>query len=156
MRVGHGFDAHRLGTGLRLVLGGVEIEHDHGLIAHSDGDVLIHALCDAILGAASMGDIGQHFPDSSDDFKGIDSRILLRQVVYMIRYGDRSILNADMTIIAQAPKLAPYLDEMRANIAEDMLIPETQVNIKATTTEGMGYAGRGEGIAAHAVVLLSG
>jgi 2-C-methyl-D-erythritol 2,4-cyclodiphosphate synthase len=156
MRVGHGFDAHRLGPGLRLVLGGVEIEHDHGLIAHSDGDVLIHALCDAILGAASMGDIGQHFPDSSDDFKGIDSRILLRQVVYMIRYGDRSILNADMTIIAQAPKLAPYLDEMRANIAEDMLIPETQVNIKATTTEGMGYTGRGEGIAAHAVVLLSG
>jgi 2-C-methyl-D-erythritol 2,4-cyclodiphosphate synthase len=156
MRVGHGFDAHRLGPGLRLVLGGVEIEHDHGLVAHSDGDVLIHALCDAILGAASMGDIGQHFPDSSDDFKGIDSRILLRQVVYMIRYGDRSILNADMTIIAQAPKLAPYLDEMRANIAEDMLIPETQVNIKATTTEGMGYTGRGEGIAAHAVVLLSG
>jgi 2-C-methyl-D-erythritol 2,4-cyclodiphosphate synthase len=156
MRVGHGFDAHRLGSGLRLVLGGVEIEHDHGLIAHSDGDVMIHALCDAILGAASMGDIGQHFPDSSDDFKGIDSRILLRQVVYMIRSGDRSILNADMTIIAQAPKLAPYLDEMRANIAEDMLIPETQVNIKATTTEGMGYAGRGEGIAAHAVVLLSG
>ncbi len=156
MRVGHGFDAHRLGSGLKLVLGGVEIEHDHGLIAHSDGDVLIHALCDALLGAASMGDIGRHFPDTSDDFKDIDSRILLRQVVYMIRDSDRSILNADMTIIAQAPKLAPYLDEMRANLAEDMLIPETQVNIKATTTEGMGYAGRGEGIAAHVVVLLSG
>ena len=156
MRVGHGFDAHRLKSGLRLVLGGVEIEHDHGLIAHSDGDVLVHALCDAILGAASLGDIGRHFPDSSDDFKDIDSRILLRQVVYMIREGDRSILNADMTIIAQAPKLVPYLDEMRENMAADLLIPETQVNIKATTTEGMGYAGRGEGIAAHAVVLLSG
>lgn len=156
MRVGHGFDAHRLGPGLRLVLGGVEIEHDHGLIAHSDGDVLIHALCDAILGAASLGDIGQHFPDTNDDFKNIDSRILLRQVAYMIRDIDRSILNADMTIIAQAPKLAPYLDEMRANIAKDMLIPETQVNIKATTSEGMGYTGRAEGIAAHAVVLLSG
>ncbi len=156
MRVGHGFDAHRLGPGLRLVLGGVEIEHDHGMIAHSDGDVLIHALCDAILGAASLGDIGRHFPDSSDDFKDIDSRILLRQVAYMVRDSDRSILNADMTIIAQAPKLAPYLDEMRANISQDILIPESQINIKATTTEGMGFTGRGEGIAAHAVVLLSG
>ncbi len=156
MRVGHGFDAHRLGPGLRLVLGGVEIDHDQGLIAHSDGDVLIHALCDAILGAASLGDIGRHFPDSSDDFKDIDSRILLRQVAYMIRDSERSILNADMTIIAQAPRLAPYLDEMRANIAQDILIRENQINIKATTTEGMGYTGRGEGIAAHAVVLLSG
>ncbi len=156
MRVGHGFDAHRLGPGLRLVLGGVEIEHDQGLIAHSDGDVLIHALCDAILGAASLGDIGRHFPDSSGEFKDVDSRILLRQVAYMIRDSERSILNADMTIIAQAPKLAPYLDEMRANIAQDILIRENQINIKATTTEGMGYTGRGEGIAAHAVVLLSG
>lgn len=156
MRVGQGFDAHRLGPGLRLVLGGVEIEHDHGLIAHSDGDVLIHALCDAILGAASLGDIGRHFPDTSDDFKDVDSRILLRQVVYMVRQSDRSILNADMTIIAQAPRLAPYLDEMRANIAQDLLIPASQVNIKATTTEGMGFTGRGEGIAAQAVVLISG
>ncbi len=156
MRIGQGFDAHRLGPGLRLVLGGVEIEHDHGLIAHSDGDVLIHALCDAILGAASLGDIGKHFPDSSDDFKDIDSRILLRQVAFMIREGERSILNADMTIIAQAPKLAPYLDEMKANISKDIFVPESQINIKATTTEGMGYTGRGEGIAAHAVVLLSG
>jgi len=156
MRVGHGFDAHRLGLGLRLVLGGVEIEHDHGLIAHSDGDVLIHALCDAILGAAAMGDIGKHFPDTSYDFKGIDSRILLRQVVHMIHNVKSSILNADMTIIAQAPKLAPHIDSMRVNIAEDLRVPESQINIKATTTEGMGYAGRGEGIAAHAVVLLSG
>jgi 2-C-methyl-D-erythritol 2,4-cyclodiphosphate synthase len=155
MRIGHGFDAHRLGPGLRLVLGGVEIEHDHGLIAHSDGDVLIHALCDAILGAAAMGDIGKHFPDSSDDFKDVDSRILLRQVVSMIKESGYSVQNADMTIIAQAPKLAPHLDSMRSNLSEDLLISETQINIKATTSEGMGYTGRGEGIAAHAVVLLS-
>jgi len=156
MRIGHGFDAHRLGPGLRLVLGGVDIQHDHGLIAHSDGDVLIHALCDAILGAAALGDIGRHFPDSSDEFKDIDSRILLRQVVHIISDSDRFILNADMTIIAQAPKLATYLDEMRANIAQDLLVADDQINIKATTTEGMGYTGNGEGIAAHAVVLLSG
>ncbi len=156
MRIGHGFDAHRLGPGLRLVLGGVEIEHDHGLIAHSDGDVLIHALCDAILGACSLGDIGRHFPDSSDEFKDIDSRILLRQVAKMISDSERSILNADMTIIAQTPRLAPHLDEMRANIAQDLLVAAGQINIKATTTEGMGYTGQGEGIAAHAVVLLSG
>ncbi len=156
MRVGHGYDAHRLGLGLRLVLGGVEIEHDRGLVAHSDGDVLIHALCDAILGAAAMGDIGKHFPDTSYDLKGIDSRILLRKVIQMIHGKKYSILNADMTIIAQAPKLAPHIDSMRSNIAEDLRVTESQINIKATTTEGMGYAGRGEGIAAHAVVLLSG
>lgn len=155
MRIGHGFDAHRLGPGLRLVLGGVEIEHDHGLVAHSDGDVLIHALCDAILGAAAKGDIGKHFPDSSDEFKDVDSRILLRQVVSMIKDSGYSMLNADMTIIAQAPKLAPHLDQMKVNLAKDLLVAESQINIKATTTEGMGYAGRGEGIAAHAVVLLS-
>lgn len=156
MRIGHGFDAHRLGPGLRLVLGGVEIEHDHGLVAHSDGDVLIHALCDAILGAASLGDIGRHFPDTSKDLKGVDSRILLRQVVHMVRDKDLSVVNVDTTIIAQAPKLAPHIDSMRANIAKDLQVAESQVNIKATTTEGMGYAGRGEGIASHAVVLLSG
>jgi 2-C-methyl-D-erythritol 2,4-cyclodiphosphate synthase len=154
MRIGHGFDAHRLGPGLRLVIGGVEIEHDHGLIAHSDGDVLIHALCDAILGAASMGDIGKHFPDSSDEFKDVDSRILLRQVVSMVKESGWSILNADMTVIAQAPKLAPHLDLMKANLSEDLHVAENQLNIKATTSEGMGYTGRGEGIAAHAVVLL--
>lgn len=155
MRIGHGFDAHRLGPGLRLILGGVEIEHDHGLIAHSDGDVLIHALCDAILGAAAMGDIGKHFPDSSDEFRGVDSRILLRQVVSMIKESGHSIQNADMTIIAQAPKLAPHLDYMQSNLSEDLLVADNRINIKATTTEGMGYTGRGEGIAAHAVVLLS-
>jgi 2-C-methyl-D-erythritol 2,4-cyclodiphosphate synthase len=156
MRIGHGFDAHRLGLGLRLVLGGVEIEHDHGLIAHSDGDVLIHALCDAILGAAAMGDIGKHFPDTSYDFKGIDSRILLRQVQHMIHNAGYSIFNVDMTIIAQAPKLAPHIDQMQENLAGDLQIQPGDINIKATTTEGMGYAGRGEGIAAHAVVLLGG
>jgi 2-C-methyl-D-erythritol 2,4-cyclodiphosphate synthase len=155
MRIGHGFDAHRLGPGLRLVLGGVEIEHDHGLIAHSDGDVLIHALCDAILGAAAMGDIGKHFPDSSDDFKDVDSRILLRQVVSMIKDRGHSVHNIDMTIIAQAPRLAPHLAQMKTNLSEDLQVAENQINIKATTSEGMGYAGRGEGIAAHAVVLLS-
>ncbi|MCP4125663.1 MAG: 2-C-methyl-D-erythritol 2,4-cyclodiphosphate synthase [Gammaproteobacteria bacterium] len=156
MRIGHGFDAHRLGPGLRLVLGGVAIEHDQGLIAHSDGDVLLHALCDAILGAAALGDIGRHFPDSSADLKGIDSRILLRQVMHMVREKGLSVVNADSTIIAQTPKLAPHIDRMRANIAEDLQLAESQVNIKATTTEGMGYAGRGEGIASHAVVLLGG
>ncbi len=155
MRIGHGFDAHRLGPGLRLILGGVELEHDHGLIAHSDGDVLVHALCDAILGAAAMGDIGKHFPDSSDEFKGVDSRILLRQVVSMIKESGYSVQNADMTIIAQAPKLAPYLEQMISNLSEDLLVADNRINIKATTTEGMGYTGRGEGIAAHAVVLLS-
>ncbi len=156
MRIGHGFDAHRLGTGLRLVLGGVEIEYDQGLIAHSDGDVLLHALCDAILGAAALGDIGKHFPDSSADLKGVDSRILLRQVVQMVGERGLSVVNADTTIIAQAPKLAPHIDGMRRKIAQDLQIEESRVNIKATTTEGMGYAGRGEGIAAHAVVLLDG
>ena len=155
MRIGQGFDAHRFGPGLRLVLGGVEIEHDQGLIAHSDGDVLIHALCDAILGAAALGDIGRHFPDSSPDFKGIDSRILLRQTVHLVRQRGYSIVNADMTIIAQAPKLAPHLSEMKVNIAQDLIIQANQVNIKATTTEGMGFTGRGEGIAAQAVVLIS-
>ncbi len=156
MRIGHGFDAHRLGPGLRLILGGVEIEHDQGLIAHSDGDVLLHALCDAILGAAAMGDIGRHFPDSNPELEGVDSRILLRQVLHLARQAGWSVLNADMTIIAQAPRLAPHIDGMRIKIAQDLQIEAGQVNIKATTTEGMGYAGRGEGITAHAVVLLGG
>ncbi len=156
MRIGHGFDAHRLGPGLRLILGGVEIEHDQGLIAHSDGDVLLHALCDAILGAAAMGDIGRHFPDSNPELEGVDSRILLRQVLHLARQAGWSVLNADMTIIAQAPRLAPHIDGMRRKIAQDLQIEAGQVNIKATTTEGMGYAGRGEGITAHAVVLLGG
>ncbi len=154
MRIGHGFDAHRFAVGESLVLGGVSIAHSHGLAAHSDGDVLIHALCDALLGAAGLGDIGRHFPDTSDQFAGIDSRILLRRV--MDRLDDMGLvaLNVDVTVIAQAPKLMPYIDSMCGVLAEDLKLPITAVNIKATTTEGMGYIGREEGIAVHAVTLV--
>ena len=153
-RIGHGYDAHRFAPGAKLVLGGVAIEFDRGLAAHSDGDVLVHALCDALLGAAGLGDIGRHFPDSSPELAGIDSRILLRRVIDLL--GDRGfgVVNADATIIAQAPRLAPHLDRMRAHLASDLGIEIGEVNIKATTTEGMGFAGRGEGIAAHAVALV--
>jgi len=154
MRIGQGFDAHRFKPGGRLVLGGVEIPHDQGLEAHSDGDVLIHALCDAILGALALGDIGQHFPDSDDDFKGIDSRILLRKVMELIAEYQHSISNADITIIAQQPKLAPHIDAMRDILADDLQTDKANVSIKATTTEGMGFTGRGEGIAAMVVVLI--
>ena len=154
MRIGHGFDAHRFAPGRRLVLGGVEIPHDKGLMAHSDGDVLIHALCDALLGAAGQGDIGRHFPDNSAEFKDIDSRILLRRVLELLHGLDLCVHNVDATIVAQAPKLAPHIPDMRARIASDLQIPESSVNVKATTTEGMGFAGRGEGIASYAVVLL--
>jgi 2-C-methyl-D-erythritol 2,4-cyclodiphosphate synthase len=135
-------------------LGGETIEHDRGLAAHSDGDVLLHALCDALLGAAGEGDIGQHFPDSSDEYAGIDSRILLRRVVQLIRERGFSVQNADLTLIAQAPRLASYLPAMQNNLAEDLQIDAARINIKATTTEGMGFTGRSEGIAAQAVVLL--
>lgn len=155
MRIGQGFDAHRFKPGGRLVLGGVEIPHDQGLEAHSDGDVLIHALCDAILGALALGDIGQHFPDSDDDFKGIDSRRLLRQVMTLIGERDYRIQNADLTLIAQQPKLAPYIQAMRELLATDLQTDIDNLSIKATTTEGMGFTGRGEGIAAMASVLLA-
>ncbi|MFP3873842.1 MAG: 2-C-methyl-D-erythritol 2,4-cyclodiphosphate synthase [Thiohalophilus sp.] len=154
MRIGQGFDAHRFKPGGRLVLGGVEIPYDQGLEAHSDGDVLIHALCDAILGALALGDIGQHFPDSNDDFKGIDSRLLLRKVMTLIGERDYRIRNADITIIAQQPKLAPHIDAMRDILADDLQTDKHNLSIKATTTEQMGFTGRGEGIAAMAVVLL--
>lgn len=154
MLIGQGYDAHRFASGRRLVLGGVEIEHDQGLAAHSDGDVLVHALCDALLGAAGLGDIGRHFPDSSDEFKDIDSRILLRRVVKQLHSAEMRIHNVDCTIVAQAPKLAPHIPLMCERLADDMHIGEARINIKATTTEGMGFAGRGEGIAAYAVVLL--
>ncbi len=156
MRIGHGFDAHRFAAGRPLVLGGVKVPHDQGLEAHSDGDVVIHALCDALLGAAALGDIGKHFPDTSDKFKNIDSRILLRIVVERLREKSHSVLNADVTIVAQEPKLAPHIDAMRANLAEDLGIDSARVSVKATTTEGMGFTGRGEGIAAFAVALLTG
>ena len=154
IRIGHGYDAHRFAPGAKLVLGGVAIEFDRGLAAHSDGDVLVHALCDALLGAAGLGDIGRHFPDTSAKFAGIDSRILLRRVVGLVREEGYSVVNADATIVAQAPRLAPHLDRMRERLADDLGLVLGAVNIKATTTEGMGFAGRGEGIAAHAVALI--
>lgn len=154
MRIGHGFDVHPFGAGDAIVLGGVRIPHSHGLIAHSDGDVLIHALCDALLGAAGLGDIGQHFPDSSAEFKGIDSRILLRRVNALLKEQQLAVGNLDVTIIAQAPRMAPHIPLMRSYIATDLDVSPHQVNIKATTTERLGAIGRREGIAAHAVVLL--
>lgn len=154
MKVGFGFDAHLLAEGRALVLGGVTIPYKKGLEAHSDGDVLIHALCDALLGAAGLGDIGKHFPDNSSDYAGIDSRILLRRVVELLDKSRYSISNADITVVAQQPKLAPHIDKMCENLAGDLKVEVTRVNVKATTTERMGYAGRGEGIAAYAAILL--
>jgi 2-C-methyl-D-erythritol 2,4-cyclodiphosphate synthase len=154
MRIGQGYDAHRFGDGRPLVLGGVTVPHPQGLAAHSDGDVLIHALCDALLGAAGLGDIGRHFPDSSAEFAGIDSRILLRRVLTSLHREGLRVHNADLTLVAQRPKLAPYIPGMRTLLASDLEVDPTRVNVKATTTEGMGFTGRGEGIAAFAVVLL--
>ena len=155
MRIGHGFDVHAFGPGAFITLGGVRIPHQRGLIAHSDGDVLLHALCDALLGAAGLGDIGQHFPDSSAEFAQIDSRILLRRVVGLLQNQRLIIGNVDATIIAQAPKMAPHIPTMRVFIAADLNVAPAQVNIKATTTEGLGAIGRCEGIAVHAVALLT-
>ncbi len=154
MRIGQGYDAHRFESGKRLLLGGVEIKHDQGLKAHSDGDVLIHALCDALLGAAGMGDIGRHFPDSATEYAGIDSRRLLRRVVELVQEAGLRVGNVDLTAVAQRPKLAPYIDTMQARLASDLQVEPARVNVKATTTEGMGFTGRGEGIAAYAVALL--
>jgi 2-C-methyl-D-erythritol 2,4-cyclodiphosphate synthase len=154
MRIGHGYDAHRFAPGRRLVLGGVHIEYELGMAAHSDGDVAIHALCDAILGGLGLGDIGRHFPDSDPAFAGVDSRRLLRHVVGLMQEQGYAIGNVDLTIAAQAPKLAPHIPLMRERLAADLACPVTAVNVKATTTEGMGFVGRREGIEAHAVVLL--
>jgi 2-C-methyl-D-erythritol 2,4-cyclodiphosphate synthase len=155
VRVGQGFDAHRFQAGRRLVLGGVEIAHSAGLAAHSDGDVVIHALCDALLGALGLGDIGRHFPDSDARLRGVDSRLLLRRVAAMLQDARLALANADVSVIAQKPRLAPHIPAMRANLAQDLAVSLAQVSIKATTTEGMGFAGREEGIAALAVVLLA-
>jgi 2-C-methyl-D-erythritol 2,4-cyclodiphosphate synthase len=154
MRIGQGFDVHAFQEGGRLILGGVEIAHSHGLAAHSDGDVLLHALCDAMLGAAGLGDIGRHFPDTDDAYRGIDSRKLLHAVMEKVEHQGLRVGNADLTIVAQAPKLAPYVDAMCGNIAADLHVERGRVNVKATTTEQLGFAGRREGIAALAVVLL--
>ena len=155
MRIGHGYDVHAFTEGEHIVLGGVRIPHTHTFAAHSDGDVLIHALCDALLGAAALGDIGRHFPDTSAEFENIDSRILLRHVVSLLERQAYTLGNADMTIIAQAPKLAPYIEEMVSNLADDLQVDIGRINVKATTTEKLGFAGRKEGIAAHAIVLLN-
>ena len=155
LRIGQGYDAHRFTEGGQLVLGGVPIEFEKSLAAHSDGDVALHALCDALLGAAAMGDIGRHFPDTDQNFKGIDSRILLRNVCAKLTAQGYTVGNVDVTIVAQRPKLAPYIDRMRATIATDLQIEIDSVNVKATTTEGMGFEGRGEGISSYAVALLN-
>lgn len=154
MRVGHGYDAHRFAEGRTLVLGGVSIAYERGLAAHSDGDVVVHALCDALLGAAGLGDIGGHFPDSQAEFKDIDSRRLLRRVVEQLHGLGLRVCNADITVQAERPKLSPYIRKMRSNLAADLGIVIERVNVKATTTEGMGFVGRGEGMAAYAVALL--
>jgi len=154
MRIGLGYDAHRFAEGTKLVLGGVEIAYDKGLAAHSDGDVLIHALCDALLGAMALGDIGQHFPDTSSDYKGIDSRLLLRKVDKMMRQRGLKLVNADMTLVAQEPRLAIHIEAMRTNLAADLNTAKMNISVKATTTEKMGFCGRGEGIAAMATVLI--
>jgi 2-C-methyl-D-erythritol 2,4-cyclodiphosphate synthase len=154
MRVGQGFDVHALVPGRRLVIGGVEIPYARGLAGHSDADVLLHAICDALIGAAGLGDIGRHFPDSDPRYKGIDSRHLLREVAVLLRNGGLRVVNVDSTIIAESPKMAPHLDAMRANIAADLEIAVTDVNIKAKTSERLGALGREEGIAAEAVVLI--
>lgn len=154
MRIGHGYDVHAFEAGDHLMLGGVRIAHDRAFKAHSDGDVLIHALCDALLGAAALGDIGRHFPDTDPRYAGADSRALLRAVLQkLVEHGWR-VGNVDCTIIAQAPKLAPHVEEMRAHLAADLAIEVGRVNVKATTTERLGFAGREEGVAAHAVALL--
>lgn len=153
-RVGHGYDVHCFGEGDAIVLGGIEIPHNHGFIAHSDGDVLIHSLCDALLGSIAAGDIGQHFPDTDEKYKNIASSILLAQVNELLLQAHFSIANIDISIVAQAPKMAPHIPLMRAQLATVLNIAESQINIKATTTEGLGFAGRQEGIAVHTVVMV--
>lgn len=154
MRIGHGFDVHRLVADRPLVLGGVTIPYEYGLLGHSDADVLLHAVSDAVLGALGLGDIGRHFPDTDPVYKGINSVLLLEHVVALAHARKYSISNLDTTIVAQRPKLAPYLAQMIANLAKVCQVPSGAVNVKATTTEELGYTGRGEGISAHAVVLM--
>ena len=155
MRIGHGYDAHRLTAGRKLILGGVEIPYEMGLEGHSDADVLLHALADAILGAAALGDIGKLFPDNDPATEGIDSRIILREAVYRVKEAGYRIENCDVTMIAQRPKLAPHIPAMRANIAADLGIDVSAVSVKATTEEHMGFTGTGEGMRCHAIVLLA-
>jgi 2-C-methyl-D-erythritol 2,4-cyclodiphosphate synthase len=155
IRVGQGYDVHRFNDGDHIILGGVKIPYEQGLEAHSDGDVVLHALCDALLGAAALGDIGKHFPDTDPEFKGADSRVLLRHVYRIVQDKGYNLGNADITIVAQAPKMAPHIPAMCDNIAADLQVDLNQVNVKATTTEKLGFEGRKEGIAVHAVVLIA-
>lgn len=155
MRVGMGYDVHRLVEDRKLILGGVEVPYEKGLLGHSDADVLLHAIADALLGAAGLGDIGRHFPDTDPAFKGVSSRLLLRDVAEKVRARGLVVENVDCVIVAQRPKLAPYIPEMVSNIAADLGLPEESVNVKATTTEGLGFTGTGEGVAAHAVCALA-
>lgn len=155
MRIGHGYDTHRFAAGRPLILGGVAIPHERGLLAHSDGDVVIHALCDALLGAAALGDLGTHFPDDDSDFKDIDSRNLLRKTQTLLADKGWKLVNADITIIAEAPKLAPHIDAMRANLSADLGVHQGAVSIKATTNEKMDAVGQKQGIAVHAVALIA-
>jgi 2-C-methyl-D-erythritol 2,4-cyclodiphosphate synthase len=155
MRIGHGYDVHAFGPGDHVVLGGVRIAHPKGVKAHSDGDVVLHAVCDALLGAAALGDIGRHFPDTDAKWKGADSRMLLRETVKLLAAKRFKPAQVDVSVIAEAPKLAPHIAAMCANLAADLGILADKVNVKATTNEGLGHIGRGEGIAAHAVALLT-
>lgn len=155
VRIGHGFDVHRFGDGDHLMIGGVRLPFDHGFVAHSDGDVLLHAISDALLGACALGDIGRHFPDTDPAWKGADSRALLRHVVGLVREAGYRIGNLDATVMAQAPRMAEWIPRMRETIAADVDVELGAVNVKATTTERLGFTGRGEGIAAEAVVLLA-
>jgi 2-C-methyl-D-erythritol 2,4-cyclodiphosphate synthase len=154
MRIGQGFDAHRFQPGTEVILGGVTIPFDKSLAAHSDGDVLLHAICDALLGGAGLGDIGRHFPDSDAQFKGIDSRVLLRRVAALLDRHDMAVVNVDATVIAERPRVSRYVADMIVNVAADLNVDAGRINVKATTTERMGFTGRGEGIAAIAVALL--
>ncbi|MGZ8197273.1 MAG: 2-C-methyl-D-erythritol 2,4-cyclodiphosphate synthase [Burkholderiales bacterium] len=154
LRIGQGFDVHALVAGRKLVIGGVEIEHTHGLAGHSDADVLLHAICDALLGAAGLGDIGRHFPDSDPRYRGIDSRHLVRAVANLLREQGLDVVNIDSTIIAESPRMAPHIEAMRANIAADLEIQPGDVNVKAKTAERLGALGRKEGIAAQAIALV--
>lgn len=154
MRIGHGFDVHKFGGEGPCILAGVAVPYEQGLLAHSDGDVILHALTDALLGAIGAGDIGRHFPDTDAAYKGVDSRILLRDVVNKVAAAGYALANADITVLAQAPKLSPFIDGMVANIAADLQVSVSLINVKATTTEQLGFVGRKEGIAAEAVVLL--
>lgn len=154
MRIGHGYDVHRLVPGRKLILGGVEIPHHLGLLGHSDADVLVHALMDALLGAAALGDIGQHFPDKDPAYRGADSLVLLGKVMELLAQNGWRVENADMTILAQKPKLMPHIPQMRQNLSRAMGIPVTAISVKATTEEGLGFTGTEQGMAAHGVVLI--